>query len=127
MDKLSMVIDKDDLKTAESRKRIAERLLEYLDEVAATAVAPVQIDIYQAKPDTFYSTSMVAEAFQVSDRMVRKWCEQGKIYALRTPGGSWRIVGSQFADLRKIRAFQATADRIDERFREQPEVDDFER
>jgi hypothetical protein len=35
----------------------------------------------------FYRTREVVEVFQVSDRMVKKWCENDKITALHTPGG----------------------------------------
>lgn len=65
----------------------------------------------------FLRTNEVAEAFQVSDRMVRKWCETGKIKALHTPGGGWRIPASQFTELEKI----------NQRFKDSPAIGEFEK
>ncbi|MDI6817630.1 MAG: hypothetical protein QME41_10685 [Actinomycetota bacterium] len=42
------------------------------------------------------STSVVAEKFHVSQQAVIKWCEKGKIKAIRTPGGTWKIPAGQF-------------------------------
>lgn len=126
MKKMSFIIDRKDLQSTENRKQLAEKILDYFDEAASTAEA-LQIDVYPLVSKTYYKTGEIAEAFQVSDRMVRKWCEQGKVAALRTPGGAWRIPVSQFPDLQKVRQFQETADQINVKFKNHPDIDEFER
>ena len=39
-----------------------------------------------------FTTAEVAERFRVSQQQVRRWCEQGRLDAERTPGGTWRIL-----------------------------------
>lgn len=46
--------------------------------------------------DIFMTTAEVGELFRVSQQQVRRWCEEGRVSAERTPGGSWRIPRSQF-------------------------------
>lgn len=51
----------------------------------------------QDSPDTEYlTTAEVAKLYRMSQQQIRRWCESGKIIALRAPGGSWRIQASQF-------------------------------
>lgn len=42
----------------------------------------------------FYTTGEVAELFGVTRRTVTKWCEQGRIQSIVTPGGQRRIPAS---------------------------------
>ncbi len=37
------------------------------------------------------TVSALARSLGVAARTVREWCEQGKLAALRTAGGHWRI------------------------------------
>jgi excisionase family DNA binding protein len=123
--KVSMIIDKNDLQK-KSREDLFKVFCQCLDEVAANAEA-IEIDFAPLGTNKkFYRTSEVAEAFQVSDRMVRKWCESGKVKALHTPGGEWRIPASQFADLEKVKGFQTTVEKINERFKDFPIIEDYE-
>jgi excisionase family DNA binding protein len=123
--KMSMIIEKNDLKDAEARKKISEKILANVDKLVKST-EKYQIDIRPVKTKTYYTTGEIAKVFEVSDRMVRKWCEQGRISALRTPGGVWRIYAAQFSDLEKIKNFQKIAEQINEKFREYPEINDFE-
>ncbi|WP_165907979.1 helix-turn-helix domain-containing protein [Hydrogenispora ethanolica] len=122
-----MIVVKKDLQKAETRKKIAARFLQYADELTVSAAEELQIDIYPVTAKAYYKTAEIATAFQVSDRMVRKWCEQGKIQAIQTPGGAWRIPAAQFGDLSKVRAFQETTEQINSRFSNSPGIDEFER
>ena len=124
---MSIIIDKKELKSAANRKKLTNALLELFDEAATTSAETIQIDVIPMVQKKYYKTNEIAEVYQVSDRMVRKWCSQGKISALRTPGGSWRIPTSVFGDLQKVKAFQETAEQINERFSNYPEIDDFEK
>lgn len=126
VDIMSLIINKKDLLSAETRKKLTEQILSNLDTAVRSKAESFQIDIYPVKTKTYYTTGEIAKTFQVSDRMVRKWCEQGKIRALQTPGGAWRINVSQFPELQKVASFQKTAEQINERFQGYPEVDDFE-
>ena len=65
--------------------------------------------------------------YQVTDRMVRKWCENGRISAIQTPGGKWRIPTSEFTDLNKVKAFQETVENINKRFKHSLEITDYEK
>lgn len=126
MKRVSMIIDHKDLKTVETRKKLAAKLLAHFNEIATSTAEAYQIDIYPVKAKRYYTTIEIAKIFEVSDRMVRKWCEQGKIHALQTPGGAWRILASQFKDLTKVQKFQKTAEQINENFQDYPEIDEFE-
>lgn len=123
---MSMIISKKDLQSSETRQQLMDKIMSSFDEFIKSTDESYQIDIYPVKQSNYYTTGEVAKAFQVSDRMVRKWCEKGTIQALQTPGGAWRIYVSQFPDLSKVEGFQKAADKINERFREYPEIDDFE-
>ncbi|NLW46165.1 MAG: helix-turn-helix domain-containing protein [Firmicutes bacterium] len=126
MKRMSMIIGYKDLKSAETRKKLASKLLAHLNQIAESTAEAYQIDIYPVKEKLYYTTAEIAKIFEVSDRMVRKWCEQGKIHALQTPGGAWRILASQFKDLTKVQEFQKTAEQINEKFQEYPEIKEFE-
>lgn len=70
----------------------------------------------------------VADMFGVSERAVRKWCEQGKIVAFQPGGrgGEWRIPADQFAATpEQIRAFRRVTEEIVAKYG--GEIDDFER
>ena len=125
--RVSMIIDQKDLH-GKSREELFEAFCRCLEEVSAYTTEAVEIDfIPLCKEKKLLRTSEVAEVYQVSDRMVRKWCETGKIKALQTPGGGWRIPASQFADLEKVQGFQETAEKINRRFKDSPEIEEFER
>jgi excisionase family DNA binding protein len=52
----------------------------------------VELKAIPAGDKTSYTTAEIAERFRVSQQQVRRWCEQGKLDAERTPGGTWRIL-----------------------------------
>src|SRR5690606_702126 len=88
---VSLIIDPKDL-AGKSRQELFEAFCRCLDEVSIGNAEAVEIDfIPLGATKKLLRTREVAETFQVSDRMVRKWCESGKIMALQTPGGEWRI------------------------------------
>jgi excisionase family DNA binding protein len=41
------------------------------------------------------TTSEAATAFNVTPRTIRRWCETGRLSAIRTRGGHWLIAASQ--------------------------------
>ena len=65
----------------------------------------------------YVGTTDIAERFGMSQQQVRRWCEEGRIIAEQTPGGTWRIPTSQFKGLgamasqakRKRKSFQSVA------------------
>ena len=75
----------------------------------------------------FLTTAQVAEMFQVSDRVVRKWCETGRLKATRIGDrGEWHIHRSQFAaGPEEVRHLLDTVTRINSRFQGE-EIDDYE-
>lgn len=128
MKTMSLVIDRKDLEQKESRQKVAKALLECADELAASCSAEaIRVDLQPERSVGYYLTDDVAKAFQVSERMVRKWCVSGRISALKTPGGTWRIPKSQFADLAKVKEFRETVERINERFKDSPESNEYEK
>ena len=56
----------------------------------------------QLAPDHLYTTGEVARFYQVSRPAVKKWIKSGKLRAVRTPGGHFRIPGRQLARFRKV-------------------------
>ncbi len=52
----------------------------------------VELKAIPAGDKSWYTTAEMAEHFRVSQQQVRRWCEQGKLDAERTPGGTWRIL-----------------------------------
>jgi excisionase family DNA binding protein len=125
--KVSLIIDQKDL-NGKSREELFEAFCRCLDEISADATEAVEIDFIPIGTNKkLLRTNEVAAAFQVSDRMVRKWCETGKIQALQTPGGGWRIPASQFPELEKVKSFQETVEKINQRFKNSPEIEDFEK
>lgn len=127
--KVSMIIEKNDLNT-KSREDLFKTFCQCLDEVSASAAAAeaIAVDFTPVESNKkFYRTREIAEIFQVSDRMVRKWCEAGKISALHTPGGEWRIPAAQFNNLEKVMEFQDTVEKINDRFKSAPAIEDYEK
>ena len=54
------------------------------------------------KAGDYVGTAYIAERFGMSQQQVRRWCEEGRIIAEQTPGGTWRIPASQFKGLGAI-------------------------
>ena len=123
---VSLIIDSKDL-AGKSREELFKAFCRCLDEVSVGNEA-VEIDfIPLGAAKKLLRTRDVAEAFQVSDRMVRKWCESRKIIAFQTPGGDWRIPAAQFAELEKVKEFQTTVEKINQRFQDAPPIEEFEK
>ncbi|MGH7417805.1 MAG: excisionase family DNA-binding protein [Candidatus Rokuibacteriota bacterium] len=53
----------------------------------------------------YLTTGEVAQVFEVSGTAVKKWIQQGKLRALRTPGGHFRIATQDFQRFRKAHGF----------------------
>ncbi len=106
-------------------------LLALLDTLIASAASAPGIQL-EVRPldatDRLLSTQAVAEMVGVSDRAVRKWCEQGRIVATQ-PGGSrgdWRIPASQFAaSPEEMSTLRARAMRLSQKYG--GPLDDYER
>ena len=49
--------------------------------------------------DDYVGTADIAGRFGMSQQQVRRWCEERRIIAEQTPGGTWRIPASQFKGL----------------------------
>jgi excisionase family DNA binding protein len=43
----------------------------------------------------YYKVSEVAKIFDVTNYTVRTWINTGKIKATKSPGGQWRIAGTE--------------------------------
>jgi excisionase family DNA binding protein len=58
----------------------------------------------QSEPvrDRLFTTGDVARLFHVSRPAVKKWIKAGKLRAVRTPGGHFRIPGRQLERFRKV-------------------------
>jgi excisionase family DNA binding protein len=78
-----------------------------------------------SQPEIFLTTSQVAAMYQVSDRVVRKWCESGRLRAARVgEKGEWKIFRSQFsAGPEEVRALVDTLSSINKRFEKEEEED----
>ena len=50
--------------------------------------------VEDGQPRLYYSTGEVAAMFGVTRRTVTRWCEQGRIPSIVTPGGRRRIPAS---------------------------------
>lgn len=59
----------------------------------------------KTKRKHYLTTGEVAQVFEVSATAVKKWIEQGKLRALRTPGGHYRITRQDFQRFRKAHGF----------------------
>ena len=84
-----------------------------------------------AEPDLprWLTTRDVADIFRISERVVRRWCEQGHVVAMRTPGprGVWRIRANQFAaSSDAVTTLLDTVARLNRRFDAGP-PDEYER
>lgn len=83
----------------------------------------------QESASEWLKTSEVARMFRVSERTVRRWCEEGQIEAQRSPSGprgDWRIRASQFsARPDEVEDFWQVAEQIAQKYG--GEVDEFER
>ncbi|HHU83473.1 MAG TPA: helix-turn-helix domain-containing protein [Firmicutes bacterium] len=124
---MSLTINSKDIKDEKNLDRMIETIKNYILEIAATVEA-FKIDFTPVvEEEKYYTTKEIAEVYQVTDRMVRKWCESGKIKAMQTPGGKWRILSSQFPDLGKVKAFRETVERINKRFEGFPAIEDYEK
>jgi len=129
---MSIIVRPQDFTDEKTYKKIMNQIKNYVLENAATVEA-FQIDVTPTEVITpikerkWYTTKDIAEMYQVTDRMVRKWCESGRIYAIQTPGGKWRIPSSKFADLDKVEAFRETVENINKRFNNSPEIMDYEK
>lgn len=55
----------------------------------------------------FLGTTEAAERLRVSQQQIRRWCEEGRIRAERTPGGTWRIPAEQFEGVGMLRLYAA--------------------
>ena len=53
----------------------------------------------------YLTTGEAALVFEVSATAVKKWIHQGKLRALRTPGGHFRIAAQDFQRFRKAHGF----------------------
>lgn len=89
---------------------------------------PLHITVAEP-PSRLLTTREVATMFQISERAVRHWCEDGHVAAIRTPGphGVWRIRAEQFAaPPEAAHALLETVVRINRRFDSDP-PEDYER
>ncbi len=59
----------------------------------------------KTKRTRYLTTGEVAQVFEVSATAVKKWIQQGKLRAVRTPGGHFRILTQDFQRFRKAHGF----------------------
>ncbi len=59
----------------------------------------------KTKRNRYVTTGEVAQVFEVSATAVKKWIQQGKLRAVRTPGGHFRITTQEFQRFRKAHGF----------------------
>ena len=78
-------------------------------------------------PGLYLTTAQVAAMYRVPVRIVRSWCQAGRLAATRVgPRGEWRILRSQFsAGPDDVRTLLATVDRLNSRFGGEA-IDDYE-
>jgi excisionase family DNA binding protein len=53
----------------------------------------------------YLTTGKVGEMLEVSPAAIKKWIQQGKLAAFRTPGGHFRILADEFARFQKTHGF----------------------
>ena len=53
----------------------------------------------------YLTTGEVGEMLEVSPAAIKKWIQQGKLAAFRTPGGHFRILADEFERFRKTHGF----------------------
>lgn len=102
--------------------RLATEIIQGIGETGGEVVLRPAVS-----PGVFLTTAQVAAMYQVSDRVVRKWCETGRIQATRVGDrGEWRILRSQFAaGPEEVQGLLDTVTQINRRF-EGEEIDDYE-
>jgi predicted site-specific integrase-resolvase len=59
------------------------------------------------EPSRLLDISVLAREFEVSGRAVRNWIRLGRVQAVQTPGGRWKITREEFTRLQKIKANEA--------------------
>jgi excisionase family DNA binding protein len=57
----------------------------------------------------YLTTGKVGEMLEVSPAAIKKWIQQGKLAAFRTPGGHFRILADEFERFRKTHGFGQAA------------------
>ena len=55
----------------------------------------------------YLTTGKVGEMLEVSPAAIKKWIQQGKLSAFRTPGGHFRILADEFERFQKTHGFRA--------------------
>src|SRR5258706_12962649 len=55
----------------------------------------------------YLTTGKVGEMLEVSPAAIKKWIQQGKLAAFRTPGGHFRILADEFERFQKTHGFGA--------------------
>jgi len=60
-----------------------------------------KIDTDETETESMLSTGQAAKKVGVSSQTVLNWIESGKIEAIQTPGGHWRIPAHQFRTTEK--------------------------
>ena len=53
----------------------------------------------------YLTTGKVGEMLEVSPAAIKKWIQQGKLAAFRTPGGHFRILADEFERFQKTHGF----------------------
>src|ERR1700752_3947286 len=56
-------------------------------------------------PKRYLTTGRVGEMLEVSPAAIKKWIQQGKLAAFRTPGGHFRILADEFERFQKTHGF----------------------
>jgi excisionase family DNA binding protein len=56
-------------------------------------------------PKRYLTTGKVGEMLEVSPAAIKKWIQQGKLAAFRTPGGHFRILADEFERFKKTHGF----------------------
>lgn len=89
--------------TTELLSRVVRPMLEMLRQMARENAGDpekslkVTIELKsQSSSGEYLSTNDVASKLRMSQQQVRRYCEEGKIKAEKTLGGTWRILASQF-------------------------------
>lgn len=80
----------------------------------------------ETTPSQYLTTAQVAGIFRVPNRVVRKWCRVGLIWATRVgQRGPWRILRSQFSvGPEEVQRLLDTVARINSRFEDDLDEDE---
>jgi len=109
VDKIRLLVQQDQRESA--RDQIKEELLDPMIDAllrivqqnpdAARKGVKIEIMLQADRVDDrpTLTTAEVATRHRVSQQQVRRWCEQGLLPAVRTPGGTWRILQTQVLPL----------------------------